>query len=356
MFSKKEIKLVLIFSVLVLFISGVVFAAYSHFSKVEPIATEDYSDFNAVIAESGEDAGYVVEDSTGTAIEGPNAYQVFEKEYALGEEVLEGFVEEITMQMHKIEKGDSIYSLAKKYSINEDIINFNNPDLAKTLKIGQEVKIFNGNYIEYKVKKGDTILAIANKFNIKVTEIIRINSLEATEIMPNQVLILKNPDLDNYNEKINAEKINTGKIAKLPSGGGGTIGRAVKNGFAIRWPTGWSGVTSGFGRRFHPVLGRYIFHMGVDLTAHYVPCYVSADGVVSMAGFMSGYGLIVVVKHSNGFETRYAHLNKISVRPGQRIKSGDYIGQTGSTGRVTGPHLHFEIRQNGKALNPMSFR
>ena len=255
------------------------------------------------------------------------------------------------MQTYKIVKGDSIYSIAKKFSIREDVLKYNNPDLNKTLKIGQELKIYNGDYIEYKIGKGDTILAIANKFGVKVTDILRINSLQTSEIKPGNIIILKNPDLESYNDKIAQAKIDSGKLSKLPRNiGGGSIGKS-QGGFAIRWPVRWAGINSGFGRRLHPVLKRYIYHQGVDTPVKYESAYAAADGVVSTAGTMSGYGLIIIIKHSNGYETRYAHLSKMSVRPGQKVKMGDYIGKTGATGRVTGPHLHFEVRKNGKALN-----
>lgn len=355
MFSKKEIQIILVISVLVLSVSGVIFAAYNHFSKQEPMATEDFSDLKTALAEGGEDYGYVVEDTTGEAIEGDTPYQVYEKDYNLKEDILEGFVEQVTLQKYKIVKGDSIYSIAKKFNVSENVLKFNNPDLQKTLKIGQELTIYNGDYIDYKVQKGDTILAIANKFGVKVTDILRLNSLESSDIKPGQSIILKNPDLETYNDRIADSKIKNDKIAKLPSNGGGKLGKQ-RDGFAIRWPTRWAGVNSPFGSRFHPVLRRRIFHQGIDTPVRYEAVYAGADGVVSTAGTMSGYGLIVIIKHKNGYETRYAHLSKIAVRPGQKVSAGDYIAKSGASGRVTGPHLHFEVRKNGKALNPMLFR
>ena len=137
--------------------------------------------------------------------------------------------------------------------------------------------------------------------------------------------------------------------------GGGKIGKSV-GGFAIKWPVRWAGVNSGWGRRYHPIYGRYIFHQGIDTPVRYESCYAAADGTVSYAGNMSGYGKIIIIKHKNGYETRYAHMNKLSVRVGQSVKMGEYIGQTGATGKVTGPHLHFEVRLNGNSLNPMNFR
>jgi murein DD-endopeptidase MepM/ murein hydrolase activator NlpD len=79
------------------------------------------------------------------------------------------------------------------------------------------------------------------------------------------------------------------------------------------------------------------------------------DGIVTYAGWMGGYGKLVVVRHRNGYSTRYGHLSRILVTKNKRVRQGQRIGYVGNTGRSTGPHLHFEIRQNGKPLNPRKF-
>ncbi|MGR3635390.1 MAG: DUF5930 domain-containing protein [Shimia sp.] len=108
--------------------------------------------------------------------------------------------------------------------------------------------------------------------------------------------------------------------------------------------------TSGFGMRW----GR--MHKGTDFAAPYgTPIHVTADGVVSHAGWLSGYGRLIKVKHANGVETRYAHLAKIRVQEGQRVSRGTVIGDMGNSGRSTGTHLHYEVRLNGRAVNPMTF-
>ncbi len=108
--------------------------------------------------------------------------------------------------------------------------------------------------------------------------------------------------------------------------------------------------TSGFGQRD----GR--LHAGVDMAAPIgTPLYATADGVVSFAGRQRGYGWIVIIKHGFGLETRYAHQSKIRVKVGQRVSRGDRIGDMGSTGHSTGPHVHYEIRVDGKPINPMKF-
>ncbi|WP_208454585.1 DUF5930 domain-containing protein [Jannaschia marina] len=108
--------------------------------------------------------------------------------------------------------------------------------------------------------------------------------------------------------------------------------------------------TSGFGPRW----GR--MHSGMDFAAgRGTPILATAEGVVTHAGWQSGYGKLVKIRHPLGFETRYAHLNSISVREGQRVSRGQNIGGMGTTGRSTGVHLHYEIRRNGQALNPVTF-
>jgi murein DD-endopeptidase MepM/ murein hydrolase activator NlpD len=108
--------------------------------------------------------------------------------------------------------------------------------------------------------------------------------------------------------------------------------------------------TSGFGMRW----GR--MHKGSDFAGPYgTPIYSTADGVVTHAGWSSGYGRLIKIKHAYGIETRYAHLAKIRVKVGQRVSRGERIGDMGNSGRSTGTHLHYEIRENGRAVNPMNY-
>jgi murein DD-endopeptidase MepM/ murein hydrolase activator NlpD len=114
--------------------------------------------------------------------------------------------------------------------------------------------------------------------------------------------------------------------------------------------------TSSFGVRFDPFTGRPAFHSGLDFVSGFgSPVLTTAPGVVSFAGVRSGYGKTVEVDHGRGFKTRYAHLSALSVSPGQRVAVGQRVGALGNTGRSTGPHLHYEIWLNGRAVNPYRF-
>ncbi len=115
-------------------------------------------------------------------------------------------------------------------------------------------------------------------------------------------------------------------------------------------------VTSSFGVRTDPILGTAALHSGMDFRAPIgMPAKVTAPGVVTKAGWNGGYGRMVEVDHGNGFATRYGHLSEIDVTVGQKLDAGDVIGKTGSSGRSTGPHLHYEVRHNGEAIDPLRF-
>ncbi len=123
-----------------------------------------------------------------------------------------------------------------------------------------------------------------------------------------------------------------------------------------RVPLDGATFTSGFGMRTHPVLGGRRAHKGIDLSAPTgTPIYASADGVVTRADWFSSYGLFISLDHGATLETRYGHLSRLNVAEGQPVKKGDLIGYVGSTGRSTGPHLHYEVRIAGMAVNPVPY-
>ena len=114
-------------------------------------------------------------------------------------------------------------------------------------------------------------------------------------------------------------------------------------------------LTSGFGMRGHPILGGYRAHSGIDLAAPFgSPIYATSDATVSSARWQGGYGLLVALDHGAGLQTRYGHMSRLNVAAGQRVRKGDVIGYVGSTGRSTRPHVHYEMRVNGQAVNPFA--
>lgn len=119
------------------------------------------------------------------------------------------------------------------------------------------------------------------------------------------------------------------------------------------FPLSARAMTSGFGPRAHPILGGTRSHSGVDLAARVgTPISATADGVVSFADWNGGYGIMVSVLHPGGVETIYGHMMRAAVSPGQKVQAGTLLGWVGTTGLSTGPHVHYEIRVDGRAVSP----
>jgi len=138
----------------------------------------------------------------------------------------------------------------------------------------------------------------------------------------------------------------------------------VSNTFARRFhtnvqPSIWpveGRLVGGYGERTDPFSGEGAMHTGVDISAPTgTPVRATADGIVTTAAWSSGYGQLVVVDHGGGFQTYYAHLSRFAVVEGQEVRRGDVVGAVGSTGRVTAPHLHYEVRIGGAPVNPHTY-
>jgi len=239
---------------------------------------------------------------------------------------------------YTVQTGDTLYGLAQKFGISADTIMWANgrledhPDL---LEVGQVLTILPVDGIYHTVQKGETLASIAKKYKVDVSAILECeyNNLEGADIVPGQKIIVpggKKP----YKPRV--VHVYSGPI---PQG-------AAKGTGAFVWPT--SGViTQKFWAR----------HKAIDIGAPTGTPVVAADsGYVVKAGWSKyGYGNYIVIDHGNGFQTLYAHLSAILVQVGQSVAKGTRIGSVGSTGRSTGPHLHFEIRYNGVQRNPLGY-
>jgi murein DD-endopeptidase MepM/ murein hydrolase activator NlpD len=136
-------------------------------------------------------------------------------------------------------------------------------------------------------------------------------------------------------------------------------GRRGRGRYRLRWSGTFSvpshgPVTSGFGYRVHPIVGRRRMHTGIDFGAPMgSPIYAAAGGEIFHAGWLGGYGRCIIILHGDGISTLYGHCSVLEVQPGQYVRRGQVIGRVGSTGFSTGPHLHFEVRKDGVPINPM---
>jgi len=121
-------------------------------------------------------------------------------------------------------------------------------------------------------------------------------------------------------------------------------------------PVRTSGISSGFGTRWHPLFGGYRFHAGIDLVAPAgAQILATSPGVVAEAGWCGGYGYCVTIDHGRGYHTLYGHMSQLDVRTGERVSSGQLLGLVGSTGHSTGPHLHYEVRLNSRPVDPRAY-
>ena len=287
---------------------------------------------------------------------------------------------------YKVKKKDTIPAIAKRYGVKQDTILMNNKDaLNNKMKVGDTITFPSIDGLYYKLEKNDTLAKIAKKYGISVVDIVDYNNINPKKLKAGSTIFLKGVTLQKYKDvegrliaaqqakedkKKNKNKEKEQEKEKPEKPSKGTKGSppppppednddggrsAAYSGAGFAYPVRYAGVSSPFGNRYHPVLKRYILHTGVDLVAKYVPLRAAKAGVVTFAGNMSGYGKIIIIRHDNGYETRYAHLSVISTNVGEHVNQGDLIGKTGNSGRTTGAHLHFEIRQNGVPKNPMKY-
>ena len=242
-----------------------------------------------------------------------------------------------------VESGDTVSSIAKKFDVSIDTIRWQN-DLPSidSIKPDQKIEIPPVTGMVHKVKRGETVYSVAKKYDIDPQQIINwpfntYSNDENFELAAGQTLIV--PD-----------GVKPAEVLWDP-----------KRYVAQRTPD--AGVVSATGQFIWPVSGsisqRYVwYHRGLDIANKAQPPILAADsGKVVVAGWPDsfGYGNRVMIDHGNGLTTLYAHMSTIGVNVGQTVNRGDTIGNVGSTGRSTGPHLHFEIRRGGEPLDPLQF-
>ena len=240
---------------------------------------------------------------------------------------------------YKIEQGDTLSEIANRYGVSVESIRWaNNLEEGEVLKPGQVIKIPPVTGVIHRVRKGDTVYSIAKYYKTDAQGIVDypyntfVND-ETFELAVGQILIVP----DGVMPK--SEKVYLAQ--KTPN-----AGTVVASGNFV-WPT-QGVITQGF----------KWYHKAIDIANDMGTLILAADsGKVVVAGWPDnvGYGNRVVIDHGNGFVTLYGHLSKIAVSEGQTVRRGEVIGYMGSTGRSTGPHLHFEIRLNGTCQNPLSY-
>jgi murein DD-endopeptidase MepM/ murein hydrolase activator NlpD len=234
-------------------------------------------------------------------------------------------------QQYKVKKGDSVSSIAKKYSVSVGaIIASNEIRNARTLQEGAVLKIPNIDGIPYQIKKGDSLTKISSSFNVPLEVILDVNDIKS-------------------------DNIKTGETIFIPGARMNDIDLKLSLGELFVYPLQSKYITSHYGMRKDPISGALNFHTGIDLRANTGTTVVAAmDGIVSVVAENWLYGKHIIISHDNGYKTLYGHLNAYSVKRGDKVVMGRKIGESGNTGYSTGPHLHFTIYdRNNKLVNPL---
>ncbi|MBI2482508.1 MAG: M23 family metallopeptidase [Candidatus Vogelbacteria bacterium] len=229
------------------------------------------------------------------------------------------------ISIYVVRKGDTLLAIAKMFNVSVNTIMWGN-DLARgtALKEGQTLTILPISGIRYTVKSGDTLASIATKYKGDAEEIAQFNGLDhGARLTVGNILIVPNGEI----AVATPVRTTTGTVGSNLSTFIGNLMRPIRGGIKTQGIHGFN---------------------GVDLSSAYgAEVFAASAGTVIIArngGWNGGYGSYVVVDHSNGVQTLYAHLSKVMVAQGQRVIQGQVVGALGNSGRSTGPHLHFEVR------------
>ena len=236
----------------------------------------------------------------------------------------------LTFNSYTLEKGDMIGSIAVRTGLNEDtLISVNNIKNTRLLQIGQAIRIPNQDGVFYTVKTGDTLENIAEKYNTTVSHIKTVNELFSDTLAPDTSIFIPGAKMD-------------------------WVNRQEINGDLFIWPCGGY-VSSPYGYRIAPFARSRQFHSGLDIGAPMgAPVRAAMSGRVSQVGYDDSFGNYAVISHHSGYRTFYAHMSEVKTRAGAFVETGERIGDVGSTGLSTGPHLHFTVYKDGVTVNPRS--
>ena len=239
---------------------------------------------------------------------------------------------ELYYTVYRIKPGDMISTLAENNHITQDtLISVNNIKQSRTIQIGQYIRIPSMAGIVYTTKTAEeTPESIAEKYKVSAAKVAQVNQTElGTVFGAGTTLFVPDAELD----WITRQEIN-----------GDLFTRPLHRSYYI---------SSRFSWRVNPFTGRRTFHNGIDMAAPTgTPIYAALGGTVIATGWDNVYGKYVTVAHHSGYKTLYGHMSKITVKKGAHVTTATKLGEVGSTGQSTGPHLHFTVYKNGSPINP----
>ncbi len=252
--------------------------------------------------------------------------------------------------LYEVQQGDTVSSIAKKYGISINTVLWANDLTARSvLRLGQKLTILPVSGVLHTVKRGETLGAIAKKYGSDVEKILAANRVaSASQIQIGEDLVIpegRPPVVTRTPAPAAPPRLGDVRdVFKPPAEA--PPGQAA-DGADLVWPTDQKRINQYFKVR----------HAGLDINGNLTNATYAVDaGIVTFSGWNSGgYGNMILIDHGNGMVTRYAHHSKLYVKAGDQVLKGQTIGMVGSTGRSTGPHLHFEIYVNGKRVNPLTY-
>ncbi len=243
---------------------------------------------------------------------------------------------------YTIQSGDTLSTIAERFGVSvETILWENNLRVSSLLRIGQQLTILPTSGVSHRVVRGETLNSIARRYSVTIEDIQKQNGLAQGQPLAVGAR-LTIPGARQFRTVVSqrpTSSLRTLRDTIAPQAQSSTIGR-------LFWPTTSRKLNQYFTWR----------HTGIDIDGDYTsPVYAADDGAIAVSGWGVGYGIHIDIDHGKGLKTRYGHNSKNFVRVGERVKRGQLIGMVGSTGRSTGPHIHFEVIINGRRVNPLNY-
>lgn len=300
------------------------------------VSSSSYIETYVVSADDALDLDFIDEDYVSTALGGSVLLAPTITEDA-GSVAARTEVEKYTVQ-----DGDTLGTIAEAHGLNlSTVLWANELTFRSTIRPGQELTIPPVDGVLYTVKSGDTVNSIAKKYNAETESVVAFNKLaDANDLSIGETLLIPGGEPPKAPAARRTAPLSS--IFTTPSGT--NSGSEVVGGWV--WPTDWRTITQYYGWR----------HTGIDIDGDYTTQnYAARAGTITRAGWFGGYGICVDIDHGDGYVTRYGHFSKVYVNVGDVVEAGQALGKTGTTGRSTGTHLHFEVYENGKRRNPLEF-
>ena len=238
----------------------------------------------------------------------------------------------LKLSRYKVMPSDNLWLISKRTGLRMDtIISINKLNSAVGIHAGMTLLIPNRNGIMYTAREKDTLASIAEKYTADKGEILKANEMRTDEISKGDMLFIPGGRLSNLER---AERLGILFMCPLPP---------------------YYKFTGGFGMRRDPFTRVMAFHKGIDLGYYEgAPVFAAKEGQVVFVGDKHGYGNVVIIQHPGGYSSYYGHLSAFATGYGANVPAGKVIGYVGSTGYSTGSHVHFEIRKDGRAIDPLS--